>query len=146
MRRSGNPKRLRSQMAFVPQAGGIVFRRDGDRIMILLVRAKKDPSIWIFPKGHIEHGETPQETALRETLEEAGVAGRVIGARVGEPLEFDNGVELVRVEYFLIEAQSESDETDGREKWWFTAEQASSAVAFDSARALLAEARRRLHA
>ena len=88
MRRSGNPKRLRSQMAFVPQAGGIVFRRDGDRIMIL----------------------------------------------------------LVRVEYFLIEAQSESDETDGREKRWFTAEQASSAVAFDSARALLAEARRRLHA
>jgi len=44
-----------------------VFRRRGDEMSILLVRAKKNPSIWIFPKGHIENGETPQETALRET-------------------------------------------------------------------------------
>src|SRR5215470_7070385 len=127
-------------MTSVPQAGGIVFRRDGDRIAILLVRAKKDPSIWIFPKGHIDPGETPEQTSVRETEEEAGVSGRVIGGRVGEPVEFHNGVELVRVEYFLIEAESESPQTDGRAKRWFPIDEAIATVAFDTAKQLLREA------
>jgi len=121
-----------------------VFRRTGDDISILLVRAKKDPSVWIFPKGHIEQGETPRQTALRETREEAGIEGTVIGRRVGAPLEFFNGRERVRVDYFLIEARSESDETDGREKRWFPIDQAIAAVSFDGARALLREAATRL--
>jgi 8-oxo-dGTP pyrophosphatase MutT (NUDIX family) len=128
----------------VHQAGGIVFRRERDGISILLVRAKKDPSIWIFPKGHIEKGETPQQTAVRETREEAGVDGRLVGGRVGEPIEFHNGKERVRVEYFLIEARSESDDTDGREKRWFAIDDAIAAVAFDTAQRLLRDARSRL--
>ena len=28
---------------------------------------------WGFPKGHIEKGETPEQTAIREVLEETGV-------------------------------------------------------------------------
>ena len=53
-------------------AGGIVFRRNrsGD-IEILLI---KDPKgRWSIPKGHVEEGETAQETALREIAEEAGL-------------------------------------------------------------------------
>jgi 8-oxo-dGTP pyrophosphatase MutT (NUDIX family) len=131
-------------VAAVRQAGGIVFRRDRGGISILLVRAKKDPSIWIFPKGHIEDGETPEEAAVRETQEEAGVDGVIVGRRVGEPIEFHNGRERVRVEYFLIESRSESDETDGREKQWFGIDAAIGAVAFDSAQRLLREAKTRL--
>jgi 8-oxo-dGTP pyrophosphatase MutT (NUDIX family) len=128
----------------VPQAGGIVFRRERDGVSILLVRAKKDPSVWIFPKGHIEKGETPEETAVRETREEAGVKGDVVGARVGDPIEFHNGKDLVRVEYFLIEARSESGETDGRKKRWFRIDDAIAAVSFESAQRLLREAKSRL--
>jgi len=84
------------------------------------------------------------QTALRETQEEAGIEGTVVGRRVGSPVEFFNGHERVRVEYFLIEARSESDDTDGREKRWFPLDQAIAAVSFDSARALLREAATRL--
>ena len=61
--------------ARIPQAGAIVFRADGDRTTVLLVRSKKDPTIWVFPKGHIDGNESERETAVRETWEEAGVSG-----------------------------------------------------------------------
>jgi ADP-ribose pyrophosphatase YjhB (NUDIX family) len=123
----------------VPQAGGIVFRRDGDSVSILLVRAKRSPETWILPKGHIEAGESAADTALRETQEEAGVTGELIGP-VGQPLEFDNGREFVRVQYFLIRAVSESPHTDGRLKQWFPFEAAVAAVVFPETRRLLREA------
>jgi 8-oxo-dGTP pyrophosphatase MutT (NUDIX family) len=120
----------------VPQAGGIVIRKDGDRLSVLLVRAKKDPSVWIFPKGHIEPGETAAETALRETHEEAGVDGEIVGP-IGAPLEFNNGRYDVRVQYFLIRPRSESAETDGREKQWFSIDDALGLLPWDDARQLL---------
>lgn len=54
-------------------AGGIVFRRrDGEPTRFLLIR---DPyRNWGFPKGHLEDSETPAEAALRETVEETGLA------------------------------------------------------------------------
>jgi 8-oxo-dGTP pyrophosphatase MutT (NUDIX family) len=103
---------------------------------VLLVRAKKDPTVWIFPKGHIEPGETPEAAALRETREEAGVAGELVGA-VGEPIEFQSGRELVRVRYFVIRAMAESPETDGREKQWLALGEARRTLSFESARHLL---------
>jgi diadenosine hexaphosphate hydrolase (ATP-forming) len=124
----------------VPQAGGIAIRRDGDRLSVLLVRAKSDPGLWIFPKGHIEPGENAEEAALRETLEEGGVMGDVVGP-VGAPLEFESGRgEAVAVQYFLIRARSESDETDGRAKQWFSVAEALRKLTFESARRLLLEA------
>ena len=44
--------------AAVPQAGGIAFRGSGRDLSILLVTSKKQPGFWIFPKGHVEPGET----------------------------------------------------------------------------------------
>lgn len=128
----------------IPQAGGIVFRRNGV-ISILLVRAKRDPTIWIFPKGHIEPGETAADAALRETREEAGVSGEIVGP-VGAPNEFHNGRELVRVQYFLIRALTETPETDGREKRWFAFDDAVWAVPYDDMRRLLSEAYRLIRA
>ena len=106
---------------------------------ILLVTAKRDPDVWVLPKGHIEPGESEAETALRETYEEAGVTGELIGP-VGKPLEFDNGREFVRVQYFLIRAVSESPHTDGRRKQWFPFDAALDAVRFEETRQLLREA------
>jgi len=123
----------------VPQAGGIVIRKRGDRLSVLLVRAKSDPTIWIFPKGHIEPGETAAETAARETKEEAGVHGDVI-APVGAPLEFHNGRRLICVQYYAIRPRRETAKTDGREKRWFSVDAALKAMQFAADRALLRRA------
>ena len=132
-------------MTFVQQAGGIVFRRNRAGISILLVRAKRDPSAWIFPKGHIEPGETARATAVRETREEAGVQGEAIG-EVGDPQEFEWAGRWYRVQYFLIQMTSESDETDGREKAWFSFDEALDRISFTSARDLLRQARTKIEA
>ena len=132
-------------MRVVEQAGGIVFRRKRAGISILLVRAKRDPSKWIFPKGHIERGETARAAALRETREEAGVRGKAIGP-IGDPQEFEWEGQRFRVQYFLIRMISESDESDGREKAWFPFDQALKRVSFKSARVLLREARKKIKA
>ena len=123
-------------MSRVCQAGGIVIKKSGQRRSVLLVRAKKDPTVWIFPKGHVEEGETAAEAALRETREEAGIKGEVVKA-IGGPLEFNNGRYDVTVQYFLIRPKSESAETDGREKRWFTVDDALEVLQFDGARRLL---------
>ena len=52
-------------------AAGILIVR-GDRV--LLVRRAIEPGLghWTFPGGHVDRGETVEEAALRETLEECG--------------------------------------------------------------------------
>jgi 8-oxo-dGTP pyrophosphatase MutT (NUDIX family) len=53
-------------------AGGVVFRKDGARTLVLLIRDRHNN--WGFPKGHIERGEKPAEAALREVREETGLS------------------------------------------------------------------------
>jgi 8-oxo-dGTP pyrophosphatase MutT (NUDIX family) len=125
--------------ARVQQSGAIVFRREDDRLRVLLVRSKKDPAIWVFPKGHVEDGEAAEQTAVRETWEEAGVRGD-LGRAIGAPLEFVSGGEPVSVQYFLMTAREESDSPEGRDKQWLSIDDALNALAFDSARAKLREA------
>ena len=52
--------------------GAVVFRRMGDLVETLLIRHKNN-SVWSFPKGHMEAGETEPTTALREIKEETGL-------------------------------------------------------------------------
>lgn len=67
-----NRKQSIQEIVREPTAGGIVFRRDkNDQIEILLIQDAKDR--WTIPKGHIEEGETAQQTARREIGEEAGL-------------------------------------------------------------------------
>jgi 8-oxo-dGTP pyrophosphatase MutT (NUDIX family) len=127
----------------VSQAGGIVFRGKHRDLSILLVTAKREPDTWIFPKGHIEPGESAAAAALREVHEEAGVLGELVGP-AGAPLEFQSGRELVRVEYFLIRASSESPATDGRAKLWLPFDEALERIRFEDTRRLLREARPRM--
>ena len=127
----------------VPQAGGIAFRGSGSGLSILLVTSKKQAGFWIFPKGHVERGESAAQAGVRETQEEAGVTGDLLGP-VGAPLEYEWNGKRYSVQYFLIRATAESPATDGRTVVWLPYEQALERLSFDDTRRLLREARDRM--
>ncbi len=52
--------------------GAVVYRMINGELRYLLIKNKRSAN-WGFPKGHIEPGETKEETAMREVLEETGV-------------------------------------------------------------------------
>jgi len=116
-------------------AGGIVFRGNADR-RVLLVRAKPAPHDWVLPKGHIERGETPEQTARREVIEEAGVDAEPL-AQVGV-LEFDtpNG-KHVRSAFFAMRFVRSVTPHEQREIRWATIDEALRLVQFDDTRALV---------
>lgn len=51
---------------------GVIVERDG-KILLGLRSSKHAKNTWAFPGGHLEFGETPEECARRETMEEAGL-------------------------------------------------------------------------
>ncbi len=58
-------------------AGGIVFRAgDGESFDVVLIKTHEGR--WQLPKGWIEPGETPEQAAIRETREEAGVDAELV--------------------------------------------------------------------
>jgi 8-oxo-dGTP pyrophosphatase MutT (NUDIX family) len=129
-------------MAVVRQAGAIVFREDDGIVRVLLVRAKTDPALWIFPKGHIEAGESPPVTALRESFEESGATGIVVGP-AGPRLSFRSGNDTIAVDYYLVSLTAEMPSPERRDKIWLVPEEAEERLVFQNARELLRIAVRR---
>jgi len=61
-------------------AGGVLVRRLRGRWMMAAIRpAGKKAGVWALPKGLIDPGEKPEQTALREVAEETGAHGRSAG-------------------------------------------------------------------
>lgn len=82
-------------------AGGLVFV-DGK-----LLALERFNQVWLFPKGHIDPGETPPIAALREVKEETGLSARIIEKLGDSSYSFlEDGVEHFKtVEWFLMEAE-----------------------------------------
>jgi 8-oxo-dGTP pyrophosphatase MutT (NUDIX family) len=60
-------------------AGGVLIRRLRGRWMFAAIRPAGKPSgLWALPKGRIDGGEPPAETALREVAEETGAEGTLV--------------------------------------------------------------------
>jgi 8-oxo-dGTP pyrophosphatase MutT (NUDIX family) len=60
-------------------AGGVVVRTIRGRPMLAAIRPQGKPEgLWALPKGNIDPGETPAETAVREVWEETGVRGSLV--------------------------------------------------------------------
>jgi diadenosine hexaphosphate hydrolase (ATP-forming) len=123
-------------MGNVRQAGAVVVREEAGIVRVLLVRSKKNPSLWVFPKGHVEAGEALRAAALREAFEEAGVTGLVLG-RAGPTLTFDSAGKTVAVDYYLVELTAEMPSPEGREKVWLVPDEADARLVFQNARQLL---------
>ncbi|MCV7224714.1 NUDIX hydrolase [Mycolicibacterium komossense] len=77
------PDRLRT--VHETSAGGLVIDGiDGPReeqVAALIGRLdRRGRMLWSLPKGHIEQGETAEQTAIREVAEETGIRGSVLAA------------------------------------------------------------------
>jgi len=92
-------------------AGGIVWRRGkNNKIEILLIQDVKDR--WTIPKGHIEEGETAQQTARREIGEEAGLHNLEIQGWLGK-IHFRyrrvDKLVLMTTQIYLVKALGNTD-------------------------------------
>lgn len=121
---------------------GVVVRHQG---RVLLIRRGKAPRAgqWSLPGGRQHLGETVEEAARREVLEEAGLP--LLDCRlltVVDLIERDAGG-LVAWHYTLIDfvAEAGHDQAiagdDAAEVGWFTPEQAIQAVAWEETRRIL---------
>jgi len=62
-------------------AGGLVLDRLGPAASGALIGRldRRGRLLWSLPKGHVEAGETVEQTAEREVAEETGITGAVVG-------------------------------------------------------------------
>jgi 8-oxo-dGTP pyrophosphatase MutT (NUDIX family) len=123
-------------------AGGVVYRVRSATPELLLVTSRFDRSVWVLPKGRIEPGESPEQTAVREIFEEAGVTARIV--------EFlTTGRQIVggaaqHIRYYLLERLAEEKADEGRRIAWLGGDAAIRRITFDEQRAVLTRACDRL--
>lgn len=131
-------------------AGGILFlRRNAQCLIVIVEREKGIESKWApvlrqLPKGGCHEGETLEETALREVLEETGFSGRIIG-KAGEARwsyertgrVWDETVHYYFMEPVFLEPQGHDDEFE--EIRWIDVEEAARTLSYPEERQLLTD-------
>lgn len=125
--------------------GAVVFTLCGGERRYVIVRGKK--GFFGFPKGHMEAGETEQETALREIKEETGLSVQLIdGFRTEDehPLIREGKPETIKkIIYFAAvyeKQETHAQESEITEIRLMTYEEAMKAFQFESSKRILAEA------
>ena len=130
-------------------AGGVVVR---DRECVVIVptrRAADGRRVLALPKGHVDPGETPDATALREVREEAGVESTV-REELGDVRYFymRDGRRIAKVvTFFLLDyAAGSVDDHDHEveEARWMGLDEAATSLTYRGERDMAARALRRL--
>src|ERR1700736_7021221 len=111
-RRHGVPWTAMPRSSFRPtevSAGGVVVRRGAHGVEVGLIN---DGRYWGLPKGNVEPGERPEDTALREIAEETGLDASTLKIRDSLPTSeyvYKRGGRLTfkRVHHFLGEGAGE---------------------------------------
>lgn len=138
------------QIVREPTAGGIVFRRNkNNKVEILLIQDAKDR--WTIPKGHIEDGETAQQTARREIGEEAGLHQVDMLSWLGK-IHFRyrriDKLVLMTTQIYLVRAKGDTDAIK-KEEWmngikWFSFNDALDAIEYEDIGKLMLLAMKRI--
>jgi 8-oxo-dGTP pyrophosphatase MutT (NUDIX family) len=119
------------QFVHYPQSGVIPFKMVNSEIEILLISTKSRRH-WITPKGLIEDGLTPAETAIQEAYEEAGIQGELFNSNVGI-YRYQKWGGTCEVEIFLLAVTRLLDrwpEDYFRERVWRTIDEARTMVKY----------------
>ncbi len=128
-------------------AGGIVYRNG----QVLTLNVTKHNEI-VFPKGTIEPNEAPEQTAIREILEETGYHVKVIKLIGTNDYNFtENNQDYHKtVTYFLCQLVDENEQPhptleqyeqdEGFENLWLDVDEAKQKLTYQQAKDLLEKA------
>jgi 8-oxo-dGTP pyrophosphatase MutT (NUDIX family) len=114
---------LRAKAVSAVSAGGVVVQKTADRIQVALV-GNSQRDTWYLPKGGLDKGETIEQAAVREVVEETGLEVQVV--RPIRAIYYWFNVRGTRVHktvhYFLMEATggdfSHRDTENDRAAWF----------------------------
>lgn len=118
-------------------SGGVVFRRnDKGGVEILLIQDAKNR--WTIPKGHVEPGEEPKQTAEREIREETGLQEMHVYSWLGK-VNFryrrNHTLVLMTMHIYLVEGRGDTNKLKP-EDWlngikWLASSEAVDKIAYD---------------
>ncbi|HLO33235.1 MAG TPA: NUDIX hydrolase [Anaerolineales bacterium] len=135
-------------------AGGVTVRWQGSELEIAIVSIR--PSLrWQLPKGIVDPGETPKETAVREVKEEAGVETDLLslietieywyrGVRDGKPVRYHKFVHFYLLQYVSGDVARHDHEVE--EARWVSWDEAVEMLEFKSEREVVEKAREMIEA
>ena len=140
--------RLKSiRCLYEKSCGGIIFYKTRQNVKILLVK-NNNGRYWSFPKGHIEDGETEQETAIREIKEETGLDVTLVNSfrEISEYCPF--GKIRKRVVFFLARAFTDNVKIQEEEidsYIWVDLQQARKLCSYDNDLRIIDKAETTIH-
>lgn len=124
--------------------GAVVYRIINGEVRYLLIKNRRS-NHWGFPKGHMEKGETREETAIREVLEETGVHINIIDNFCSES-QYRIGPKIEkRVDVFLAsteDTQTVIQKEEIEEYIWLRFNEAVDKLKFENDKEILRQVRK----
>jgi 8-oxo-dGTP pyrophosphatase MutT (NUDIX family) len=122
-------------------AGGVVVRGDAAIVIVPTRRGAQGQKVLALPKGHVDPGETPAQTALREVREETGVEAELVDKLGDVRYFYQRGGKRIfkRVTFYLLAYRGGSiDDHDDEveEACWMPLSDAVAALSYDGERAM----------
>lgn len=109
---------------YYQQSAVVPVRWQGDNLEILMITSKKGKR-WIIPKGIIESGFSPADSAAKEALEEAGILGIVLPGVLGV-FRYEKWGGICSAQVFVMKVTQVQDVwlEDFRDRIWLKLEDA----------------------
>ena len=130
-------------MNYEKSCGAIVFRKYHGNTEILLVRHLK-AGHWSFPKGHMEAGETEEETARREIKEETGL-DVLLDTGFRETVTYSPKRNTKKTVVYFVGMATSHELVPQKEEIsqlrWLEIDQANAALTYDNDKAIVSKAK-----
>lgn len=129
-------------------AGGVAYRHGPAGLEVALVRVPPH-NRWQLPKGIVDPAESPEQTAVREVREEAGIETRLlspietieywyVGRSRGQRIRYHKFVHFYLLTYLSGSVDDHDHEVE--EARWFPIDQAAQHLTFSSEKKVLTKA------